>query len=441
MTVPLDRLYYYILNIANKTYGDNVIIYRFWPHGSKNLNNLATLFDCNWQEINLFPLIYCNDQEPLQYEFYKHAVSDWFHQGAENHSWISLLKSINCAVTPQNLNSHPNVFEKSILLHSEKRSLDVKKYQDNDQLIPVYYWSHAVIARDWFRYAEHVTQKKHIKKTFLIYNRAWSGTREYRLRFAELLIHLNLQEHCKTSVNPIEPELGVHYGQHSFKNPNWQPQTVLENFFPPSTAPGHYSADFDMEDYAATDIEVVLETLFDDSRLHLTEKSLRPIACAQPFILAGTHGSLEYLRSYGFKTFGNVWDESYDLVEDPAERLTQIAELMKYISNWSPKQRERNMAEAQAIADYNKQHFFSKEFFDLVTNELTENLKTAVAELKQCNNYKLWLDQWTRLMSYPEITEFLKNNQDQKLPTIKTVNQAILTAQNHLAEVVNKNKK
>jgi hypothetical protein len=78
----------------------------------------------------------------------------------------------------------------------------------------VYYWSHGVIARDWFRYAQYVSQEKKINTTFLIYNRAWSGTREYRLRFAELLIHLNLQEHCKTSVNPVEPELGLHYNLH-----------------------------------------------------------------------------------------------------------------------------------------------------------------------------------------------------------------------------------
>ena len=40
MNVPLDRLYHYINNIAQEIYGDRVIIYRFFPHGSKNINNL-----------------------------------------------------------------------------------------------------------------------------------------------------------------------------------------------------------------------------------------------------------------------------------------------------------------------------------------------------------------------------------------------------------------
>jgi hypothetical protein len=48
----------------------------------------------------------------------------------------------------------------------------------------------------------------------------------------------------------------------------------------------------------------------------LTEKALRPIACGQPFILAATPGSLQYLRSYGFKTFSGYIDETYDTIQE-----------------------------------------------------------------------------------------------------------------------------
>jgi predicted XRE-type DNA-binding protein len=147
----------------------------------------------------------------------------------------------------------------------------------------------------------------------------------------------------------------------------------------------------------------------------LTEKSLRPIAVGQPFILAGTQGSLEYLRSYGFKTFGDVWDESYDLVEDPAERLIQIAELMKYISTWLPHQRERNMAQAQAIADYNRQHFFSQEFFNQVTDELKTNLTSAFDQLDHPENYKI--NYWNQLASIPAMIEFVSANEETHQPT------------------------
>lgn len=413
MNIPLDRLYHYINDIAEEIYGDRVIIYRFWPHGSKNISDLNTLrqLKSHWLEVASSPLMWCNDQEPLDYEYYSQHIRN------KSGEWLEILRSLNLFVEPTNLDHNRNIFEKSLLLHSEKRSSNLEKYHNCGRIIGVYYWSHAVIARDWFRFAEHVTQSKNVNKTFLIYSRAWSGTREYRLRFAEFLIRLGLQDLCKTSVNPVEPELGIHYELHKFKNPIWRPQTVLENFFPINTAHSHYSADFDIEDYEATDIEVVLETLFDDNRLHLTEKSLRPIACGQPFILGGTQGSLEYLRSYGFKTFGMIWDERYDECADPEERLVKIADLMKQIANWGPWLREQKMVEARKIAEYNRQHFFSKEFFNHVVDELKTNLQSAFAEVNSSNNYKSWYDHHNKLISFPEVADFLNRNQDTNMPT------------------------
>jgi hypothetical protein len=227
---------------------------------------------------------------------------------------------------------------------------------------------------------------------------------------------------------------------HKFKNPVWRPTQVLEKFFLQNTVSSHYSADFDIKDYESTDIEVVLETLFDDDRQHLTEKALRPIACGQPFILATTHGSLEYLRSYGFKTFSDVWDESYDLIEDSEQRLISIVDLMKQIANWDPKLRSDKLTQARSIADYNRQWFFSQHFFDLVINELKTNLKLAFANLEQCNNYQPWIDNWQKLTTYPTIANLIKTNQDLNSPTKESFELVIKLAETRLAEVANKNK-
>ena len=430
MTVPLDRLYHFIENIALEIHGDRVLIYRFFPHGSKNIQDLNRLHTYSWQETITSPAIWCHDQEPLNHEFYSKNLKPSFPN-----KWEEICDRTQ--VTPPatiNLNWTWNWFEKNFLLHSEKRSQELQKYQDDNQLIPVYYWNHALLSLDWFRYAQHVTQHKQVKKTFLIYNRAWSGTREYRLKFLDSLVRVGLENNCQTSVSPIEPELGIHYDSHKFENPVWRPTQVLENFFPINTAASHYSADFDIEDYEATDIEVVLETLFDDGRLHLTEKSLRPIACAQPFILAGTHGSLEYLRSYGFKTFGHIWDERYDLVEDPEERLIRIVDLMKQIANWVPWIRQRKMAEAQAVADYNRQHFFSQEFFDRVANELQDNFKQGFQTLQSADNYTAWLDVWTRWLAHQEVVEFLKTSDTYTEPSESSVDFLVRSAQHALSQ-------
>jgi hypothetical protein len=149
--------------------------------------------------------------------------------------------------------------------------------------------------------------------------------------------------------------------------------------------------------------------MFDDNRLHLTEKTLRPIACGQPFILSGTHGSLAYLREYGFKTFDTIWDEKYDSIIDAEERLQAIVTVMKQIADWDPCTRQQKIAQANEIAVYNKQWFFSQEFFNLVTNELETNLQNAFEELESCNNYQPWIDHWTRLLQNPEVVDFLNS--------------------------------
>ena len=367
MSIPLDRLYYYVESIAEEVHGDSIIIYHFYPHGSKNIDNLVRLNPYeSGRKLRLSPNIICNDQEPLDFNFYEQYKGN--------------IRPRDTNFPGQLVPQPNNIYSKLCLLHSEKNSIEVEKYCKNN-FIPVYYWSHALIALDWYRFAQYIKQKKNVKKRFLIYNRAWAGTREYRLKFADYLIKLDLFSKCQTSCNSIDPTMNKHYKLHDFLNPVWTPTHVIEDYFPINTAKSHYSADFDINDYNNTDIEVVLETLFDDQRIHLTEKILRPIALGQPFILAGTAGSLKYLRSYGFKTFDECWDESYDLETDPQHRLVAITDLMKQIADWNPKIYTNKMTQALAIANYNRQHFFSKEFFNQVVDELKINLKSGLMVL------------------------------------------------------------
>jgi hypothetical protein len=422
MSIPLERLYHYIEDVAEEIFGDRVLIYRFSPDGSKKISDLKVLNPRDlWKHEVICSQIYCNDQEPLNYEFYNLCREEFIK------TLVFRNVCMEAGVRPmenQNFRSGFSIYRLAILLHSEQRSLQLKLYQESN-FVPVYYWSHALIALDWFRYAEHVTQKKRIQKTFLIYNRAWSGTREYRLKFAELLIRVGLELNCTMSISAIEPELEIHYDMHQFANPAFRPRHVIENYFPIGTAKSHYSADFDLIDYEATDIEVVLETLFDDPRLHLTEKSLRPIACGQPFILSATVGSLEYLRSYGFKTFNNVWDESYDQIQDPVERLTAIVELMRRIANWSPEIRKEKLQQAQQICDHNKKHFFSEQFSNQINTELKINLAAGFEQIIQNFDPDHWIKRWEYIMSHESVYNFLKNNSSEKKPSLGHVQEVI----------------
>jgi len=276
----------------------------------------------------------------------------------------------------------------SLLVHSEQRSAEVERYRA-ENFVGVYWWCHALIARDWFRYAEHdlaLTNKDLHTTDFLIYNRAWTGTREYRLKFIELVVQHGLEDHCLTWFSPVDE--GADYRIHQFKNADLQINNYnLEKYFGPTLANSSASADYHTLDYQQTNIEVVLETLFDDTRLQLTEKALRPIACGQPFMLAATHGSLEYLRSYGFETFSPWIDETYDTVGNPAERLQAIVQEMHRIASLNHSDKAELYQELGKIAVRNQQLFFSNAWQQSIIDEFKTNLDIAFVEYHQVIKY------------------------------------------------------
>lgn len=386
MSIPLDKLYHYIESIARDVCKDNIVIYRFFPHGSKKLDDLSLLHSYSWDS-DMSIELYCNDQEPLSWETYDvpYYTTDL--------NFRQMLLDNNIIPLNKNLRKGRGIYDDSILLHSELNSPEVEKYKASN-FRTVYYWAHGIIAQDWFRYAQYESIDRSIdsKKTFLIYNRAWSGTREYRLKFVDLLIENNLTNHCKSFFNPVEPQDNVHYRNHVYTNTKLTAINTLENYFCSSEASSNSSADYNLQDYLETDIEVVLETLFDDDRIQLTEKILRPIALGQPFILASSKGSLNYLKSYGFKTFNEVFDESYDSIEDPVERLTAITNTMKEILFWDEDKKIEKMKLARAIAEHNRNLFFSDKFFNQIINELKTNLLKAYTEIINDNTSKHFLN-------------------------------------------------
>jgi hypothetical protein len=239
----------------------------------------------------------------------------------------------------------------------------------------VYYWSHAVLARDWYRFAEHDVRlaKKNIEKTFLVYCRDWTPNREYRLKFLDLVVQHKLVEDCVISTQQVNNH-GVSLSDYQAQDPRFSVDTKSLLVIPDNKVSPNASADYDVDDITSTAISVVLETVVDGSKIHLTEKILRPIACGHPFLLAAGPGALAYLRSYGFQTFDSVFDESYDQETDTVKRLELIIGTMQQIQGFN----DQDWKKIQQIADYNKQHFFSETFMKQVREELTYNLNQAI---------------------------------------------------------------
>lgn len=385
MSIPFDNLYHWVQGLLPEP----AIMYTFDPPGSKDIQCLDYFQPYNEYDVELCPELICHDQEPLDFALYQNLPKETVLQLRsiqDNHAEViqqaNLKAALNCG----------SIYDQAILLHSEKNSDDLEKYQQLG-FIPVHFWSHAVIARDWFRFAQHDLRLRHRRpgSLFLIYNRDWRGSREYRLKFAEMLVQHQLLSHSRTSMFKQQDPRA-----HRFSNLLLCPagfdfvDAFADNTFLPKA-----SADYCAQDFVECRVSVVLETVFDSTKIHLTEKVLRPIACGQPFLLAAGPGSLEYLRRYGFRTFAPWIDESYDSESDSVLRLQKIVSAMRQLSDLPDHELDHRLDCMQEAVDHNRRWFFSQEFANMIAAELAENLQHAFEQVKHTRG-RLYLNRWPR---------------------------------------------
>ena len=59
-------------------------------------------------------------------------------------------------------------------------------------------------------------------------------------------------------------------------------------------------------------IDVITESNVSDGGVLITEKIFKSLVCLKPFLVVGQYNTLKVLKDYGFKTFSDIIDESYD---------------------------------------------------------------------------------------------------------------------------------
>lgn len=346
-----------------------------------------------------------HDQEPLDWDLYNAKYMDqnlvpWYTNNLNTLVYQVQSDAVRQHISEKNLAAicYGNVTaDVNLLCHSEVNSPHIAKYIKVG-LTPVYWWSHAAIARDWYRYAQHDPSLQEMPtvypQDFLIYNRAWGGSREYRLKFADLILEKALIPAAKISFAAYDN--GVYWRDHEFRNPVFRPTNDLE-WLPANRREAACSANYDRHDYRLCWWDVVLETLYDDQRWHLTEKILRPIACNKPFLLLSTPGALGYLRSYGFRTFHDIIDESYDLETDPVQRMMRVTEVMEHIRQLSTVERGQMQRAIRDITAYNHQRFFSDAFIQEVWQEFMANFESARQHCLDSRQGRNWMNLRRRL--------------------------------------------
>ena len=116
--------------------------------------------------------------------------------------------------------------------------------------------------------------------------------------------------------------------------------------------------------YESTDVSITFESMsdYDGYSTFLTEKILKPVFGAHPFVLVcGAAGALASFRSFGFVTFSPEVDESYDdpWPEDPSRQSChaprRVARLIQSVT--SLLESPARMRRAKAKAARNRRHF------------------------------------------------------------------------------------
>jgi hypothetical protein len=123
--------------------------------------------------------------------------------------------------------------------------------------------------------------------------------------------------------------------------------------------------------YKQTAYSIVTETSAQDNYVFFTEKIARVIACRRLFIILSSYRYLHYLRESGFKTFGNIINESYDLEVDDLRRWRMAFEQMQQLAtmdqNWV-------LEQIQPIVEHNLQVLMNTDWHKKMSIEVNKIL-------------------------------------------------------------------
>ena len=116
--------------------------------------------------------------------------------------------------------------------------------------------------------------------------------------------------------------------------------------------------------YDRTNFSVVVESYMRNSRdnrgmrTEVSEKLFKPMAYEHPFVVYGSVDTLKYLEDQGFATFDNLFDPSYDSIEDDDLRFEAVTQqILSAVDRWHRGELGRD-AETLRRTKHNRDHFY-----------------------------------------------------------------------------------
>jgi len=325
------------------------------PPGYTEIENLINFGYDDREETGY---IFMHDQEPLQ--LHKHM-----------YLWSEVISRTS------NIPHH-----RGAMIVSE-RGEHTKQVQDIYGWQTFYYFFHGWAALDWYRgYDRNLLltpahQRAMPTRTFMSPNRIIGGQRDHRVLWLYHIARANLS-HNHISAPRVCPYESVDIISVAQRFQERYPdilEVLTEMSLPrcfqgesqqlmTSSTLGNFAEVHDSMIYVPT------ETIYWGNRTHLTEKTMKALALGMPFVLIAPAGSLEYLREYGFQTFGDIWDETYDQETDDYVRLSRVTALLQDIDQSTDAERQRIWHHCLGVVQHNWNHFYGGGFEAVLDREL-----------------------------------------------------------------------
>ena len=132
--------------------------------------------------------------------------------------------------------------------------------------------------------------------------------------------------------------------------------------------------------YQKTYFSLVNETETANDCLFITEKTYKAILGSHPFIIFGNPHTLKYLKRLGYKTFPNIFDESYDNETSEKVRIQMIIQELQKFKNLDRSQKTKLIRENKHIVKHNYKNLLNR-WSTSFLNEIDKILKDITIDI------------------------------------------------------------
>jgi len=314
-----------------------------------------------------YQLGFCNKQhnrltDPygLQYKEY----DSWKQNPKGSYFFILYFRDRDNPYITQEVKNNPNVY---LILHdvlegyAYRRFKTIHTFVDQFKLANKVYFSTCLYNAD-IEYAEWAKSKnlKRIFKTFYYpewYHRVYDNYFDYKLsRFSR---NKNIH-YCSLNNRPHPHRIQT---VDLLIERNMLDKGIVSSAHHSLTVDkgGSLPNDYNAKVYGNALINLVVETHYAETwnwkhHIFLSEKTWKPIACNQAFVIVGPRHTLKYLKTLGFLTFSCIIKESYDDEYDDTRLNSAVEALQECVNKYSVQ--ELNKVTKQ-IRKHNVQNFLN----------------------------------------------------------------------------------